>query len=924
MTPVRSSFALLVVVALAGVGPSVAQNVLGIDFGSEWIKLAVVQRSAGVQIVLNEASKRKSPNAIGFGPEARDFGDTAMVKPHLAFTHTRELLGKQYTPTLQTAYGPTYFPYEIVVDEERGAVKIREGERFLAPETLVAMVLTYAKSLGQAHTGEKVSDCVITVPGFYRQFERQAILDAALIAGLKVLSLMNDHTALALKYGIDHNVASLTEPQNVLFYDMGSTSTRASIVQFSAIPDKEAFQKNKTLGQLKVLATSWDETLGGFAFTERVAANLEKKSKQPLGDNKRARAKLMQTAEKGKIVLSANKESHLSIESFIGDYDFKASITRAEFEKEVQDLLDRVSAPISNAMKQGNLTLADINKVEVVGGAWRIPSVGERILKESGQTQLQKTMNADEAFCFGAALYAASLSTAFRLRKFGVHDITSFPVSIDIDSIGGGAVEEEDNEEGDMTSKEAADASGATKNVKLFKVGHKIPAKRLLTFKREEDLTFTVKYDGDLPPSVPVTIAKYNITGVKKAMDKYPNGTKPKINVSFRLTRAGLVEVDKAEAAIEEMVQVEVCETIKPKKKNVTDVNKTDANGTDAETPAAAEAAEEKKDDAGADSNEGQVDKKDGENATEADEKTDGKEEKKEEEKPQKVCKMKDEKRVHRVALTIESETPLPKPITGAQFKEIKKELDAYDEREKKIRDRAAAFNNLEAYIYNTREKLESKQELIEVTTKEWREEFGEKLTKMGSWLDEDGWEATTEQLQEKLSELTTVGDLAFYRMQQAIERPDAIKKARAVVRLAEESVQNLTKKMSWLNESHTQIVTNKTDQLTEWLDNVTAQQEAQSPAEDPVFSNEDVYRRFPAIEEAIKRLSRVPKPLPPKKEKAKKDSAKDEGENATATGDEGKEGEEAADKKEGDEQQGKEEGDAPEGEKVEEVKAEL
>ena len=97
-----------------------------------------------------------------------------------------------------------------------------------------------------------------------------------------------------------------------------------------------------------------------------------------------------------------------------------------------------------------------------------------------------------------------------------------------------------------------------------------------------------------------------------------------------------------------------------------------------------------------------------------------------------------------------------------------------------------------EAYIYNTREKLESKQELIEVTTKEWREEVGEKLTKMGSWLDEDGWEGTTEQLQEKLSELTTVGDLAFYRMQQAIERPDAIKKARAVVRLAEESVQNL------------------------------------------------------------------------------------------------------------------------------------
>lgn len=180
------------------------------------------------------------------------------------------------------------------------------------------MVMTYAKSLAQIHTNEKVSDCVITVPGFYRQFERQAILDAAHIAGLKVLSLMNDHTALALKYGIDHNVASLTEPENVLFYDMGSTSTRASVVQFSAIPDKEAFQKNKTLGQLKVLSTSWDETLGGAAFTQIVADMLEKQSKQPIAGNKRALAKLLQTAEKAKIVLSANKEAHPSIESFIG------------------------------------------------------------------------------------------------------------------------------------------------------------------------------------------------------------------------------------------------------------------------------------------------------------------------------------------------------------------------------------------------------------------------------------------------------------------------------------------------------------------------------------------------------------------------------------------------------------------------------
>ena len=205
--------------------------------------------------------------------------------------------------------------------------------------------------------------------------------------------------------------------------------------------------------------------------------------------------------------------------------------------------------------------------------------------------------------------------------------------------------------------------------------------------------------------------------------DKYPNGTKPKINVSFRLTRSGLVEVDKAEAAIEEMVEVEVCETIKPKKKNATDANATEANATETDSEAAAEeapaAAEKTEEEAPAEGDE----KKDGAEAKDADaEKKDGTEAEKEgedkkavKEEPKRVCKMKEEKRVHRVALQIESETPLPKPITAAQFKEIKKELDEYDAREKKIRDRAAAYNALESYIYTTREKLESKQELIEV-----------------------------------------------------------------------------------------------------------------------------------------------------------------------------------------------------------------
>ena len=571
-------------------------------------------------------------------------------------------------------------------------------------------------------------------------------------------------------------------------------------------------------------------------------------------------------------MLSANKNAHPSIEGFIGDYDYKATVDRIDFEKQSKDLLARVDAPIKAALLQANLTAADIHKVEVIGGGWRIPKVQETLLEVLNRKSLDKTMNSDEAFCFGAALYAASLSTAFRLRKFGVHDITSFPVSIDIDSLGASEVSEEegdDKEEG-ADAKEAA-TSSSKKNIKLFKVGHKIPAKRLLTFKRDEDLTFTVQYDGEVPKGQPSLIAKYNITGVKAAMDKYPKGGKPKINVSFRLTRSGLVDVDKAEAAIEEMVEVERCETIKvPKNKT----NSTEGGEEGEAASAAAAEDEDKKEEGGEEDKKGDK-KKD-------DKKKKSKKEKKDDFIEEKVCKMKEEKRIHRVTLTVSADTPVLKPFNSTQIKESKAVLKEYDEREQKIRDRASAFNALESYVYNTREKLESNEEMHNVTSKEGREEFTEQLNKMGAWLDEDGWEASTEVLHEKLGELKATGDPIFFRMKEALERPIAIQKAEDYLKLTLDTLANLTKQNKWLNESHTQIVTNKTDEIAEWIANKTAAQDALPGHEAPAFTAQEVYRKLDPLQALYKQVARIPKPVAPKKEKEVKDAKKDNATNAT------------------------------------------
>ncbi len=274
-------------------------------------------------------------------------------------------------------------------------------------------------------------------------------------------------------------------------------------------------------------------------------------------------------------------------------------------------------------------------------------------------------------------------------------------MSIDFETGVSDSPVEEDESKDEAKADEPAPSASDKKNIKLFKVGHKIPAKRLLSFKRDEDLTFTMKYDGELPAGTPNIIAQYNITGVPAAMARYPNASKPKISVSFRLTRSGLVDVDRAEAALEEMVEVEVCRYVKANSSNSTNSTQNTANNSNTES-SSAEA------------------EKDGTNTTEKDAvKGEDAAEKKVEEV--KVCSMKQEKRVHRVSLKIVAEAPVIKPFNVSQIRAAKVVLEGYDERESKIRERASAFNALESYIYVTKEKLEANEDLIAVTTKEFR-----------------------------------------------------------------------------------------------------------------------------------------------------------------------------------------------------------
>ncbi|CAM9815888.1 unnamed protein product [Choristocarpus tenellus] len=232
--------------------------------------------------------------------------------------------------------------------------------------------------------GYSVKDTVITVPEFATAHERNALLDAADLAGLTVLALMDENTAAALQHAISQ---TYTEDANVLFYNMGANSLQVSIITFG--PKMVTFGAKKdeiNVGKVVVRGKAWDSALGGWWFdhklTEMLAQGFNAKwGKGDVREFLRPMAKLQAQTTKVKKVLSTNTEIPVTLQSLHDDIDFTTTVTRAAFEEASKDLLTRVTDPIDQALAQAGMTLADIQAVEVIGGGSRIPKVQEKLVE---------------------------------------------------------------------------------------------------------------------------------------------------------------------------------------------------------------------------------------------------------------------------------------------------------------------------------------------------------------------------------------------------------------------------------------------------------------------------------------------------------------------------------------------------------------
>ncbi|XP_058192437.1 heat shock 70 kDa protein 14-like isoform X2 [Rhododendron vialii] len=498
-------------------------SVVGFDIGNESCVVAVA-RQRGIDVVLNDESKGETPSIVCFGEKQRFLGTagaaSSMMNPKNTISQIKRLIGRQFSdPELQQDLKALPF---TVTEGPDGFPLIHAwylGEtRMFTPTQLLAMVLSDMKSMAEKNLNAAVVDCCIGIPVYFTELQRRAVLDAATIAGLHPLRLLHETTATALAYGIYKTDLPENGQLNVAFVDIGHASMQVCIAGF-----KE--------GQLKILAHSFDRSLGGRDFDEALfqyfAAKFKEKYKIDVYQNARACLRLRTACEKLKRVLSANPEAPLNIECLMEEKDVKGFIKRENFEKISIPILERVRKPLEKALSEARLTVENIHSVEVVGSGSRVPAI-IRILTEFFRKEPRRTMNSSECVAKGCALECAILSSTFEVQKIQVNESFPFPIAF---SWKGASPDAQNGVSDDQIS-----AIG-------FPKGDDIPGMKTLTLYRSGTFTVDVQYADVSELQAPAKISSYTIGPFQSTQSE-----RVKVKVKVRLNLHGIVSIESATA----------------------------------------------------------------------------------------------------------------------------------------------------------------------------------------------------------------------------------------------------------------------------------------------------------------------------------------------------------------------------------------
>ncbi|XP_011176022.1 hypoxia up-regulated protein 1 isoform X1 [Solenopsis invicta] len=766
-----ASLSLLLIATFIGISEEIA--VMSIDLGSEWMKVAIVSPGVPMEIALNKESKRKTPVVIAFRDGERSFGEDAQVIgvrfPQNTFFYILDLLGKPIDNPLVQLYRDRFPYYDIVADDERKTIAFRLNENTTyTPEELIAQILHKGKEMAEASAHQKINEAVITVPGFFNQAERRALIQAAELAGLKVLQLINDYTAVALNYGVFGRTEINDSAHYIMFYDMGASSTTATVVSYQNVKTKErGFLE--TNPHVTVLGVGYDRTLGGLEMQIRLQHYLAqefdalKKTPNSVFKSPRAMAKLFKEAGRVKTVLSANADHFAQIESLIDDIDFKLQVSREKLEEICADLFKRVANPVKIALETSGLSMDIISHVVLVGAGTRMPKVQET-LSQYVKTELSKNVNTDEAAALGAAYKAADLSQGFKVKKFVTKDALLLPIQITFDRT----------------------VDNKVRQVKktLFGRMNPFPQKKIITFnKNMNDFDFHVNYaELDYLPAKEINsigdlhISTVSLNGVAEALEKHANegGESKGIKVHFNIDESGVLNLLTVELVSEKSSIVDEEEgtfsilgstiskffagsleketeekTEEPPKEDIKPVHE------ESEFSEQTKEAEEK-----------EKEKKKSETKVNED-KASNKTEKAEKEKKATIVQIKEP--ISSKEIKFGSQI-----LSGEKLVESQEKIHRLDVHDSEKTRRETALNNLESYVIDAQQNFDS-NEFSDAATEKEIEDIRKACADISEWLYEDGFTATAEVYEEKLMELKKLTNDVYERVFEFRDRPEVL-----------------------------------------------------------------------------------------------------------------------------------------------------